>query len=114
MAKDIRTIIVEDHPEFRETVEFVLNKEDGFKMVNQFGNAELALKSIQEVGTLNKVDIILLDLNLPGISGLDSIRWFLEYSPNSKIIILSQSDSEADVLRAIRLGASGYLSLIHI
>jgi two-component system nitrate/nitrite response regulator NarL len=109
MKNNIRIIIVEDHPEFRETIEFVLGKEEGLELVNQYGNAELALRSLQNSNTENGVDIILLDLNLPGISGLEAIRWFKDYAPLAKILVLSQSDREADVIRAVRLGASGYL-----
>ncbi|MEM7600774.1 MAG: response regulator transcription factor, partial [Verrucomicrobiota bacterium] len=52
---------------------------------------------------------ILLDLNLPGMSGLDSIPFFRSAVESAKVIVLTQSDKEADVLRAINLGASGYL-----
>jgi DNA-binding NarL/FixJ family response regulator len=53
--------------------------------------------------------MILLDLNLPGMSGLEAMPWFKKYIPQVKIIILSQSEMDADVLCAIQQGASGYL-----
>ncbi len=74
----------------------------------QYGTAEIALRSLQSMSA-PRPEIVLLDLRLPGMSGLDSIRYFREYAPDTKIIILTQSDQEADVLRAILLGASGYL-----
>jgi DNA-binding NarL/FixJ family response regulator len=109
MHKKIRILMIEDHPEFRETIAFVLNKSEDLELVSQFGNAELALRSLQNPKPENNIDIILLDLKLPGISGLEAIPWILEYQPKSKIIVLSQSDAEADVLNAIQLGAEGYL-----
>lgn len=109
MSKKIRILMIEDHPEFRETVAFVLNKSEDLELVSQFGNAELALRSLQDPKQDNDIDIILLDLNLPGISGLETIPWIKDYNPKSKIIVLSQSDAECDVLSSIKLGAEGYL-----
>lgn len=102
-------MLVEDHPEYRETLEFVLGKEAGIELVSQFGNAELALRSLQSDTSEAQPDIILLDINLPGMSGLEAMSWFKKYKPEVKIMMLSQSDSEADVLQAVQQGASGYL-----
>ena len=109
VRESIDIILVEDHPEYREVVELALSKEPDIRLVSQFGTAEMALRSLQDISKEDAPHIILLDLNLPGASGLDSIRWFKEYAPTSKIIILTQSDREADILHAITLGASGYL-----
>lgn len=76
--------------------------------MDQYGTAEIALRSLQSLSAPCP-DIILLDLRLPGMSGLDSLRYFPEYASEAKVVILTQSDQEADVLRAILLGASGYL-----
>jgi DNA-binding NarL/FixJ family response regulator len=54
-------------------------------------------------------DVILLDLNLPGMSGLEAIPWIKKYAPNTEIIVLTQSDRESDVVQAVSAGASGYL-----
>jgi len=109
MKNKINVMLVEDHPEYRETLEFVLEKEPDINPISQFGNAELALRSLENQTENNAPDIILLDLNLPGMSGLEAMPWFSEYAPDAKIIILSQSDMEADVLSAIQQGADGYL-----
>lgn len=109
MKSNVRIALVEDHPEYREVVEMALNKEPDMELIGQFGTAERALRSMQNSPLADIPDIILLDLKLPGMNGLDSIRWFKEYVPGSKIIILTQSDREADILRAITRGASGYL-----
>jgi DNA-binding NarL/FixJ family response regulator len=68
--------------------------------------AEQALKVLEHDTT---TDVVLLDLNLPEMSGLEAIPWIKKYCPKIKIIILSQSDNETNILNAIHLGADGYL-----
>jgi DNA-binding NarL/FixJ family response regulator len=109
MKKKISIMLVEDHPEYREVLELSMNKEADLELISQFGTAEHALRSLQDISTRQEPDIILLDLNLPGMNGLEAIPFFYSALPGVKIIILSQSDREADVYRAITLGASGYL-----
>lgn len=109
MKPAIRVIIVEDHPDYREGVRFALETEPDIELYATFGTAERALKSIKEAAADRLPDVILLDLNLPGISGLEAIPLFREHSPKSHLLVLSQSDAEADVLQAITTGASGYL-----
>ena len=101
-------MLVEDHPEYREIVNTALGREPDMKLTSQFGTAERALQSLQGLDGRHDLDVILLDLNLPGISGLQAIPRFLATLPDTKIIILTQSDREADILQAIMLGASGY------
>lgn len=109
MSDPIQIMVIEDHPEFRETLEFVINKEPGFALCGQYGNAELGLRALESLEVQKRPNILLLDLNLPGMSGIDAIPWIREYAPKTKIIVLSQCDKEAEVLRSIHLGASGYL-----
>jgi DNA-binding NarL/FixJ family response regulator len=109
MQKKISVMLVEDHPEYREVIKMALAKEPGIQLVSQFGTAERALRSVQEGPGENALGVVLLDLNLPGMSGLDAIPWFKKYIPDTKILVITQSDNEIDVLRAIRQGAAGYL-----
>ncbi|MGK0239524.1 MAG: DNA-binding NarL/FixJ family response regulator, partial [Candidatus Pelagisphaera sp.] len=108
MNTPIQVMLVEDNKAYREVVNLAIDEEKNIEIMDQYGTAEIALRSLQSLSSPSP-DIILLDLRLPGMGGLDSVRYFREYAPKAKIIILTQSDQEADVLRAILLGASGYL-----
>jgi len=102
-------MLVEDHPEYRDAIELALAKESGMELTSQFGTAERALRNLKHAKKYKVPDVILLDLNLPGMDGLDALPLFSAALPTVKIIILTQSDREADVLKAITLGAAGYL-----
>ena len=104
----ISVMLVEDNPEYRAVINLALDDEKEIDLIAEFGTPEIALRSLLDKSE-DHPDVILLDLRLPGMSGLDALPYFKEYSPTSKIIILTQSDNEKDVLRAIILGASGYL-----
>ena len=109
MKRKTRIMLVEDHPEYREVIAIAVGKEPDLELTGTFGAAEVALRSLQDLTTRIEPEIVLLDINLPGMSGLEAIPFFRSASPDAKIIILSQSDKEADVLRAITKGAAGYL-----
>jgi len=109
MKRKTRIILIEDHPEYRKVLEFALEEEADMELVSKFGAAEVALRHLQDMSTRKEADIILLDLNLPGMSGLKAIPYLKTSLPAAEIIILTQSDKEADVLRAIQSGAAGYL-----
>ena len=109
MKKSTKIIMVEDHPEYREIVEMAISRQDDMQLTDQFGTAERALHHLQNESLSAKPDVILLDLNLPGMSGLEALPWFKKYIPDANVIVLTQSDAEADVLHAIQEGAMGYL-----
>lgn len=108
MSKNIKIMMVEDHPEYREIVEMMINRQPDMELLSQFGTAERGLRSLQDTPS-SVADILLLDLNLPGMNGLEAIPHFTKERPKTKIIVLTQSDQEEDVLKAIMLGSSGYL-----
>lgn len=107
MSKKISVVIIEDNAVYRSAVELALGAESDIELIGQFSTAEVALRTMTEL-SLSPL-VILLDIRLPGMSGLDSIKEIQSHSPNSKIVVLTQSDQEKDVLRAVSLGAVGYL-----
>ncbi|MBK1879894.1 response regulator [Pelagicoccus mobilis] len=109
MRETIRIMMVEDHAGYRQALERSLRRRENMTLQSQYGTAEFALRDIQYAAAKDVPEILLLDLNLPGMTGLESIPWFKEYAPELKIIVLSQSNAEEDILKAINLGASGYL-----
>ena len=102
-------MLVEDNPAYRKSIGYALNGRDGINLPHQFGTAEIAIQSLLEMEPAKIPDVVLLDLNLPGMSGLEALPWFKEYIPDANVIVLTQSDAEADVLHAIQEGAMGYL-----
>jgi DNA-binding NarL/FixJ family response regulator len=102
-------MLVEDHAGYREVITRALKREATMELISQFSTAEFALRTLEHSKGDDLPDIVLLDLNLPKMSGLEAIPWIKDYSPDSKILIITQSDMEADVLQATQSGASGYL-----
>lgn len=109
MKAKTKIMLVEDHPGYREVITRALKRQDNIELISQFGTAEIALRKLQGASSHEIPDLILLDLNLPGISGLEAQPWFAKFAPDAKIIVLTQSDKKEDVLTAISQGASGYL-----
>lgn len=109
MKRPTRIMLVEDHAGYREVITRALQREETMDLTSQFSSAEFALRELQSAKGETIPDIVLLDLNLPGMSGLEAIPWIKKYSADTKIIILTQSNAEADVLEAIRCGATGYV-----
>ncbi len=106
--KPTRVMLVEDNREYREGIGLILGHTPGVELASEFATSEVALRSLQTASN-KKPDLVLLDLRLPGMDGLESLPYFRSYAPDAKVIILTQSDSKEDVLRAIKCGASGYL-----
>jgi len=102
-------MLVEDNRDYRSVIEHALEVEPDIELVSQFSTPEIALRSLEDQKTRKVADLILLDLRLPGMDGLEALPWFQKALPDAKVIILTQSDAEADILKAIKLGASGYL-----
>ena len=109
MKRKIKIMLVEDHPKYRKVIEMALEDDPDMEVIDILGAAEIALRRVQDRPGRDAPDVVLLDLNLPGMSGLEALPWLKKYIPDTNVIVLTQSDAEADVLRAIQEGATGYL-----
>ena len=108
-ATPIKILLVEDNPKYRQVITKALQREARFELVGPaLGSAERALVQLERTNSIPP-DVILLDLYLPGVSGTAAIPSLLSLAPKAKIIVLSQSNREADVVGAIAAGAAGYL-----
>lgn len=101
--------VVDDSLEYLNVISFGLNDEDDLEVSGQYTVAESALRDLQGSKNDQKPDLLLLDLNLPGISGLDAIAGFKSEAALMEIIVLTESEDRDDILKAVRKGAVGYL-----
>jgi len=100
-------ILIEDNELLRDTLKEAINKSSDAACKYSFGSGEAALDLIERNELVP--DIILLDIGLPGLSGIELIPELKRLSPSSKIIILTVHDDDENVFNAICAGASGYL-----
>ncbi|MEM0970502.1 MAG: response regulator transcription factor, partial [Verrucomicrobiota bacterium] len=105
-SPDTHIWIIEDNRAFREAVKFALESELGLACEHAFHSAEPAIAALKNGPA---PDVILLDLDLPGISGLEAIPQFKEHAPETHVLVLTQFDDRPKVFQAIGAGASGYL-----
>jgi DNA-binding NarL/FixJ family response regulator len=107
MNNPVDTIIIEDNELLRDSLKEAINKSSSIKCKNTFGSGEAALDYIGKEELVP--EIILLDIGLPGMSGIELIPELKKLSPSSKIIIITVHDDDENVFNAICAGASGYL-----
>jgi two-component system, NarL family, response regulator LiaR len=101
----MRIIIVDDHVLFREGIASIFRTEPDFEICGLAGSVEEAI----ELARSTKPEIILMDFTLTDGTGVDATREILAGQPECKIIFLTMSEEDADLLAAIRAGAKGYL-----
>ena len=105
MTDLIRILIVDDHPLMRQGIKQLLLTEPYFRVVGEAKNGIEAVSFAKKL----QPDLVLLDFNMPGISGLETIKAIRQENNKIKVIILTVSDNKQDVIAMINLGASGYL-----
>lgn len=103
--KIIKIVIIDDHQLFREGVKRILAMENNFEVVAEGDDGSVA---IQLVETHNP-DVILMDINMPKVNGVEATRQLVEAYPDVKVLILSIHDDETYVTHVLKTGASGYL-----
>jgi DNA-binding NarL/FixJ family response regulator len=101
----VRVMVVDDHPVWRDGVRNDLDASGRAVVVAEAADGGEAIERAIEV----MPELVLMDLNLPTVRGVEAIRRIVEQSPHVKVLVLSASGEEADVLEAVKVGASGYL-----
>lgn len=101
----IRILSVEDHPVFREGLSTIISSQQDMVLVACTANATEAIAEFRR----HRPDITLMDLQLPGINGTDALISIRGEFPQARIIMLSTSDGDGDIQRALRAGAMAYM-----
>ncbi|MBR2068645.1 MAG: response regulator transcription factor [Candidatus Gastranaerophilales bacterium] len=104
LTKDVRVIIVEDYKLTRVGLRYALNEIENINVIAEAQNAEIGLEIIKK----EQPDVVLMDLGLPGINGLEATMRVKEISPHTNVIILTSHDREEEVIASLGSGASGY------
>jgi len=103
--KTIRILIVDDHSLFRSGIKLVLQRQEEFEVVGEAGDGLEGVKRAKQL----KPDVVLLDLHMPGTSGLEALRLLAEDVPETQVVMLTVSEDAEDLLETLRAGARGYL-----
>ncbi len=101
----IRVMVVDDHPIWRDGVRADLERSGTAAVVAEASDGGEAIEQARTA----MPEVVLMDLRMPTVSGVDAIRQIVEESPHVKVLVLSASGEEADVLEAVKVGATGYL-----
>jgi DNA-binding NarL/FixJ family response regulator len=101
----IRVVICDDHALFRRGLAMVLEDEPGIAVVGEAEDGEAAVAAAEELAP----DVILMDVRMPKLSGIEATKAIAERAPATRIVMLTVSDEEEDLYEAVKAGAAGYL-----
>jgi DNA-binding NarL/FixJ family response regulator len=100
----LSVVLADDHPFYRDGLAGLL-RDHGVAVLAEVPNGEAAIEAFEELGP----DVVVMDLNMPGLSGVDATKILVERHPDAKVLVLTVSTEEADVTEAIFAGATGYV-----
>jgi DNA-binding NarL/FixJ family response regulator len=103
--KGIRVMLVDDHPAFRKGMAALIESEPDLRVVAQTGDGREAIRIYREI----EPDVVLMDLRLPGMGGVEAIMAIRKESPDARVIVLTTFDTDEDIYRAIQSGAKSFL-----
>jgi DNA-binding NarL/FixJ family response regulator len=101
----IRLLIADDHPVFRQGLRVMLESAGEFEVMGEAADGDEAVARALEL----KPDVVLMDLRMPGLNGIDATRKILEESPSMGVLVLTMFEDDDSVFAAMRAGARGYL-----
>jgi len=110
VPNQIRILAVDDHPLLREGIAALVNAECDMKLVAEASNGQEALERFR----LHRPDVTLMDLQMPGLNGIESIIKIQSEFPNARIIVLTTYTGDVQVLRALKAGARAYILKGHV
>jgi len=99
-------VIVDDHSLFADSLKLLVNEFDGFQVVSCLANGQ---ELINYLADAKVPDVILLDINMPVLNGLSTMKWLNENRPEIKVLALSMDEQEETIISMLRHGAKGYL-----
>lgn len=105
LEKRIRILVVDDHPLVRKGIEFILAAEEDLEMVGEASDGSEAVAKFQEC----RPDVVLMDLRMPKVGGVEAARTMRQLNPEARIIALTSYDGDQDIYRAFEAGIRGYL-----
>jgi len=106
----IRVLSADDHPLLREGIAALVNAESDMKLVAEAANGQEAIEKFR----LHRPDVTLMDLQMPGLNGIEAIIGIRSEFPNARIIVLTTYAGDVQALRALKAGARGYLLKGHV
>jgi DNA-binding NarL/FixJ family response regulator len=108
--KLIRILTVDDHPLLRKGIAALVNAEPDMKLVAEASNGQEAIESFR----VHRPDVTLMDIQMPSFNGIEAIRDIQNEFPDARIIVLTTYTGDAQVLRALKAGARGYVLKGHV
>ena len=103
--RGIRIVVIDDHTLFRRGITALLSRVPGFAVVGEAADGFDGIRAVAQ----HRPDVVLLDLHMPGISGIDAMKAILNEAPGTHIVMLTVSEEADDLMLALRAGALGYL-----
>jgi DNA-binding NarL/FixJ family response regulator len=101
----ITVVIVEDIKEIREGLQLLINSSDGYSCVQTYASGEEAVEGLPAIGP----DVVLMDINLPGINGTEAVRKLKPQCPGTQFIMSTVYEDDENIFESLKAGASGYL-----
>lgn len=101
----VRIAIIEDNPQYRQTLSIILQLDESFKLIHKLANCNDMMKLFAE----EKPDVVIMDIDLPGTSGIEGVWELKQRWPDIKVLMLTVFEDEDKIFGAVRAGANGYM-----